>query len=169
MLLPLYMSRLGSGIEDWTFGCFIDVEALKGDDNPNSDWYNLYYKILNSEDTGVYKIVWPDLVEKSSLFSSSILYIGGNPKMGPLRDRLCDHIEGKEGAGNQQKVRTNVIQKIASNDDFGKIRVDYMLDNLNPGLLEKELLANHLEEFGMNPPLNSPYQGRPELLKIIEL
>ena len=163
------MGESGSEIKNWIFGCFIDADALKGDNNPNSDWYNLYRNILSSEDTGVYKIVWPNLVEKSSLFSSSILYIGGNPNMGPLRDRLCDHIEGKEGAGNQQKMRTDVIQKIASNDDFGKIRVEYILDNLNPRLLEKELLANHREEFGINPPLNSPYQERLELLKIIDL
>jgi len=164
-----FMVESGGEIQNWVFGCSINAESLEGDDNPNSDWYSLYYNTLSSEDSGVYKIVWPNLVEKLSLDTSNILYIGGNPKSGPLRDRLCDHIEGREGADLQQKIRTDVIQKIASNYDFGVIWVEYIIDNLDPKMLEDKLLAKHREEFGRNPPLNSPFEGREELMNIIDI
>jgi hypothetical protein len=163
------MVESGHEIQNWVFGCLINAESLIGDDNPNSDWYSLYYNTLSSEDSGVYKIVWPKLVETLSLDTSNILYIGGNPQFGPLRDRLCDHIEGGQGANRQQQIRTEVIQKIASNSDLGVISVEYIIDNLNPKILEDKLLAKHREEFGRNPPLNSPFEGREELLSVLDI
>jgi len=163
------MQDSGDENQNWVFGCYINAGSLIGDGDPNSKWYNLYWNILTSQYSGVYRIVWSKLSEQISLNTSNILYIGGTPQFGPLRDRLCDHIEGRNGSDPQQQIRTEVIQKIASNSDLGEIWVDYIIDNSNPRTLEEILLTKHREEFGSNPPLHSPFEGRENLLNILDI